>query len=142
MRSIKFRGYPAKHVEKYPASKEYLPMYYLEFPSRLNGVNWWDEFDGKPRNVKSIAHQEWLDDLVLMQFTGIKDKNGKEIYEGDIITHSADGMIGVITWSEGLYRYVIENLAQTEIIADLCDYDADPEILGNIYQNQELLNEK
>lgn len=80
-----------------------------------------------------------INEATLLQYTGIKDKNGTEIYEHDIITHSNDGMIGVVTWSPGLYRFVIENLEQTEIIADLCDYDADPEVLGNIYENEELL---
>lgn len=84
--------------------------------------------------------QYTISEAVLMQYTGTKDKAGKEIYEGDIITHSNDGMKGVVTWSPGLYRFVIENLQQTEIIADLCDYDFEPEVLGNIYENKELLN--
>lgn len=86
--------------------------------------------------------QYTISEAVLMQYTGTKDKSGKEIYEGDIITHSNDGMIGVVTWSPGLYRFVIENLTQTEIIADLCDYDFEPEVLGNIYENKELLDAK
>lgn len=140
MREIKFRGYPTEHIKKYPASKDIMPMYYLEFPKDMTGVNWWDEFDGKPRNVKSHANQEWLDELTLMQYTGTKDKNGVEIYEGDIITHSNDGMKGVVAWSLGLYKFVIDSLDGSEILADLCDYDFEPEVLGNIYQNKELLN--
>lgn len=86
----------------------------------------------------SPMRQYPISEAVLMQYTGTKDKNGKEIYEGDIITHSNDGMIGVVCWNSGLYRFVIEK--DDEIIADLCDYDFEPEILGNIYENQELLN--
>ena len=66
------------------------------------------------------------------QFTGVIDKNKREIYEGDIIKHEVNDLHGVVTWSPGLYRFVIENLEQTEIIADLCDYDYEPEIVGNI----------
>lgn len=81
-------------------------------------------------------------DFKLMQYTGLKDKNAKEVYEGDIIKHNVDDMVGVVTYSAGLYRFVIENLAQTEIIADLCDYDFEPEVLGNIYENPELVSAK
>ena len=100
----------------------------------------WDDHNAFTTGKGSI--KQWFNDsdLIQMQYTDTKDKNNVEVYEHDIITHSHDGMVGVVTWSPGLYRFVIENLAQTEIIADLCDYDADPEVLGNIYENQELLD--
>ena len=75
--------------------------------------------------------------FAIMQYTGLKDKNGKEIYEGDIITHEVNNMIGVVTW--GTYGFVIENLDRTEIIADLSEYDYNPVVIGNIYENPELL---
>lgn len=82
----------------------------------------------------------------LMQFTGLKDKNGKEIYEGDII-HCEDVMVGgdklfrtderkEITFSEGAFCYdgmALINMTTTKHITF--------EIIGNIYENPELLKQ-
>lgn len=87
------------------------------------------------------------------QYTGLHDKNGKEIYEGDIIEFSYDMFIGnfdtfvakgKIVFEEGaFYVEVFENERTTEDEAYLLySINLDTiEVIGNIYENKELLNE-
>ena len=79
-------------------------------------------------------------DFILMQYTGLKDKNGKEIYEGDIIQYE-DIYKGVVIYSEKYTQFVLK---ETDIIADECETLGEFnikvfEVIGNIYDNQELL---
>ena len=82
----------------------------------------------------------------IMQSTGLKDKNGKEIFEGDIITNGPDVMCMKRHNTLGFY---VEEKGEVEFIADsavLEDFEEDAkeiadrlEIIGNIYENTELL---
>ena len=86
-----------------------------------------------------------FEEVELMQYTGLKDKNGKEIYEEDIVLVKPGG---VSTW----YKTVVE-FKEGAFIASLIDgedyiyifnrgFDSnDFEILGNIYENKNLLEE-
>lgn len=86
------------------------------------------------------------EDVILMQSTGLKDKNGKEIFEGDIITNGQNVMCMKKHNTLGFY---IEEKEKVEFIADCADleeFEADAkevadniEIIGNIYKNPELL---
>lgn len=80
-----------------------------------------------------------FDDIELMQSTGLKDKNGKEIFEGDILG-TKDGLLnGIIEYREDLGMFV-NSLIRYNNFERLCNVASDREIIGNIYENKELLD--
>lgn len=83
-------------------------------------------------NVIHINHD--LPELIPLQYTGIKDKNDKEIYEGDILSYSRDNQnkINYVKWYAPCFIL-------GQIIMGYCK---DFEIIGNIYENPELLEDK
>lgn len=74
-------------------------------------------------------------DFEVIQFAGVHDKNGKEIYEGDIIK-SQTGNIGIVKFIEGGFCWSYDD----RILGSATDRWA--EVIGNIYENHELLNPK
>lgn len=79
-----------------------------------------------------------FDDIHLMQSTGRKDKNGKEIFEGDILG-TKDGLLnGVVEYRADLGMFV-NSLIRYNNFERLCSIAGDREIIGNIYENPELL---
>ena len=87
------------------------------------------------------------EDVILMLSTGLFDKNGKEIFEGDIIANGPDVMCMKRHNTLGFY---VEKKGKVEFIADcaiLEEFEEDAkkiadslEIIGNIYENMELLD--
>jgi len=75
----------------------------------------------------------------LMQYTGLKDKNGKEIYEGDIVKANINNVVSI-----GKVVYIDDwAMFQTEFtIGNIGRYSCyeDDEVIGNIYENPELLD--
>ncbi len=81
----------------------------------------------------------------VLQFTGLLDKNGKEIYEGDIIRTGKSGYLRVVEWNTDRFnaRWIIEtqeaihkeNGLGMPLNIELY------EVIGNIYENPELLND-
>jgi len=73
----------------------------------------------------------------LQQFTGLKDKNGIDIYEGDILNDEF-GSLGIVFWNKDDASFSIE-YKDIECQSFL-NVDEWSEVIGNIYENPELLN--
>lgn len=91
---------------------------------------------------------DWIvnNDLHLIQSTGLKDKNGQEIFEGDVVrqvrtqpTIENEIITGVVTMLEGAWLIVNDN---EQLASDLWSETDENEIIGNIYKNLELLENK
>ena len=83
----------------------------------------------------------------LMQSTGLVDKNGKEIFEGDILACKTDDeVINLnIFWDEehALFMFESKKYNEQKPLAELVENNTYPfEIIGNIYENPELLEDK
>ena len=80
-----------------------------------------------------------LENIILMQSTGLKDKNGKEIFEGDIVKMSKD------VYSEPTYYEIVRHrggayrLESKQHGCELWLRHTNCEVIGNIYENPELL---
>ena len=99
--------------------------------------------DGK---IFSIA-DEYQEKFEINQYTGLKDKNGKEIYEGDILEFSRKNIYNNELTVKSVYSVVFENgvfyhkkelFQKTDMPLGWFDFKI-IEIIGNIYENSELL---
>ena len=96
----------------------------------IRGTHW--KF-GETESIK-------FNDIALMQSTGLKDKNGKEIFEGDIVKMAKD------VYSEPTYYEVVRHyggayrLESKQHGCELWLRHADCVVVGNIYENKELLD--
>ncbi|ECX6987676.1 hypothetical protein BAU39_05610 [Listeria monocytogenes] len=88
-------------------------------------------WQNKPINEQFRLESE--EKLVWMQYTGLKDKNGKKIFEGDVGWDEHNECYGVVKFEEGKFLYVWENIAE-----DLQEVADGIEICGNIHENPDL----
>ena len=112
----------------------------------------WDKINKEMFNVESINFQERrvykdvvsyrnFNDIELMQYTGLKDKNNKEIYEGDILFESFGEKYYKVVFENGSFKAEFEgdfeeySFNLIDIVAQGC------EVVGNIYENPELIKE-
>jgi uncharacterized phage protein (TIGR01671 family) len=149
MREIKFRAWDNKNKKMF-------------IPSMLD---WKDERDPKENDTRTFyiwrspyedEHVNWshtcigTEDSILMQYTGLDDKNGKEIYEGDVIQFK-DGIVingsnihrSKVEWLDELSGFYIhaDNVGYYQVNPSQCAM-YHYEIIGNIYDNPELLEQE
>jgi uncharacterized phage protein (TIGR01671 family) len=93
----------------------------------------------------------------LMQFTGLKDKNGKEVFEGDIVSGTVSMMVGYdihtggeemsdepfkshVEWRDGAMEINIQPYDSWLSLGEVKAQEIEYEIIGNLYENPELIN--
>lgn len=113
MREIKFRVWDKGN------NKMFIP-YSIEF--------------GENRVLKSQTSLVYFKNVELMECTGLKDRNGKEIYEGDILSN--DEEYYKVVFENASYRAEIE-----EYSLDLIDVAHCSIVIGNVFENPELLED-
>ena len=93
--------------------------------------------------IRKRSYDVEIDKIKLMQYTGLKDKNGVEIYEGDIVRevlweqNQTEDVLGKVHWSEGNAGFWVSGRS---VLTK--GYSEDLEVIGNIYENPDLLTNK
>lgn len=122
MREIKFRAW-IKEVDEI---------------REVEYINFWKKKISYPHKFcKEYYLNADFDEIEIMEYTGLKDKNGKEIYEGDILFESFREEYFKVVFENGSFRAEADGYS-----LDLEDCDDICEVVGNIYENPELLEEE
>jgi len=122
MRKIKFRAWTG--IEMIPAGA-------IAFVDHIALTEKFD-FDSMKAAIQLLDQRT----SELMQYTGLKDKNGKEIYEDDVMSDPEDNeRLYHVMWNGAEYRWGAWSNGRERAFADM----RNGEVIGNIYENPELL---
>ena len=143
MKEIKVRAYDKSTQTMIYSNKDALTygrVYFFEIGSKGNLKCFWREVYDK-FGYPAINDGE-LDNI--MQYTGLKDKNGEDIYEGDIVELTNIGKM----WVGGYYKadkFIVDIKTRTWLKGEEFGYEGerlidweDTVVIGNIYENQEI----
>lgn len=145
MREILFRGQTRRYGEKVNMAGDKLPSSWVYggiFPQN-NGGDFAIIYQQEPEIKKFPVYADTVG-----QYTGVKDKNGVKIFEGDIIQVRFEtdvyGLEEPRAWYENYEVYFDDNSYEWRVrgsvdVDSLCEYDEDCEVIGNVYDNPELL---
>jgi uncharacterized phage protein (TIGR01671 family) len=87
-------------------------------------------------SVRNLHKLMTLNHVELMQFTGLTDKKGKEIYEGDIVTHLHSADTFVVVFQKSTAMFLAQEIGDEQKGFGIEDVT---EVIGNIYENANLL---
>ena len=131
MREIKFRAW---------IKEEDIMTYFEDESYILNGDMSVDAFDYEKRDCENYFEPCYKTvDIELMQFTGLHDKNGKEIYESDIVevTRQCIWEKGIVVFIDGCFFIKVNETLLALYECEPNNYEL--EVIGNIYENSNLL---
>jgi hypothetical protein len=99
------------------------------------------QMDGKKVHAAPWSTMEWdipSELYVIQQFTGLKDYESNDIYEGDIVRYELDGIVytQTVRWRNNFWEMEDARLYGTPLITNLPNF----KVIGNIFENSELLN--
>lgn len=97
-------------------------------------------------NLKTLERPYFyfdIEDIELIQYTGHNDKNGVEIYKNDIVATTFNDYKYIVIWDSEYSSYRLQNITFNWDILELTSHKLHAiEVIGNIYENPELIGEK